>query len=150
MHPHLIQTAELALVRALPDLSPLHKPGRLKGLYKKLQKAADKELHILPQITPPEMDIISDMIDRFSTSSGWTDKKRHIMTYVSFLLGITDGRYPRITAILNDISDYFERIGKTRQANYWAGDIAMKKWETIINTKEATCPNTTPASTTAR
>lgn len=133
MNPLLQKTAELSLVRALPDmLVKMCKPGRLNNLYRKLQREVNRELPAV-KYTRAELSVLNDTIERFADATGWNGKERHALTYVSFLLALFDGQYPQIVAILNDIVDYFERGGNLLPANCWAGARAQEKWTEIVN-----------------
>lgn len=130
----LMCTAELALCRALPDMCKTQQ-GRVKGLYKNLQKETDRLLAMQPALQNKEVTVLAAMIDAFKQKTGWTGRGRHVLTYVSFLLAILDGesKYSRIITILNNIVDYFDRAGKAPIACFWAGALAKKKWLDCID-----------------
>lgn len=128
--------AELALIRSIPtkefDDGKMEN-GRLKGLFLKLQKLADKELGKLLQ-WPDQDDIaaIGIKLDEFGRITGWNGKERHVTSMISFCLGMieeSENRInPAIIDTLNKIIDYFERTGKQRQLCYLSGQVAAEKW----------------------
>lgn len=128
---HLKETAELALCRALRDMVPT-KQGRLDRLFSKLEKETDKILSQKPYVSDADKQRLAEVFDTFRDATGWAGRSKHVLTYVSFLLALIDGRYPGITAPLNGIVDYFERAGRAPSACFWAGAVAKKKWDTIV------------------
>jgi hypothetical protein len=135
MTPKQLRTvAELGLIRSIPDntKSP-EKNGRLKGLYKKLQKAVDQKLQTLPRPTFAEVNRIEGIYLAFGKATGWEKKTRHIGTLASFCLGdgvlVSNKDYsPKINSILMDIVDYFDRANKINGLTYAAGCDASEKW----------------------
>ena len=58
--------AELALIRAIPSLTVGDlKNGRLKGLFKRLVIAVDRDLVKLPRPEKTDLDIIWEKVERF-------------------------------------------------------------------------------------
>ena len=124
-------TAELALIRALPDfVCDDLKPGRLKGLYKKLVKAVNKEWDRYPKLSLNEEIAVNKNLIEFGVLTGWQGKKRHHITYVSFIAFFAD-RHTLINPIINDIVDYFERGNNLKQVCCRAGLTAFEKWEKL-------------------
>jgi len=129
------KVAELALIRAIPDsLIPKTKPGRLQGRLVKLRTEIDKMFNGYV-LQGAELEKVQQKIMAFAEKSGWEGKEKHVCTAISFMLAMiedSEHTYPeKITELLNDILDYFERKKTTKQLCYIAGDIAAKKWRGI-------------------
>lgn len=134
---HLKHTAELALIRAIPDMILGDcKQGRLRGLNHKIIKQVDSILRTLPRTGYLDMLNISEKIFEFAKETGWEKKEKHVVTFASFALEMIERspfEYPdKITEYLNDLVDYFERAGRVNTAPMWAGGVAYEKWEQII------------------
>ncbi len=71
---------ELAMINAFAEqalASPDLKRGRLKGLFKKLKKATDKDLTMTPsKLSKEEILSIVSSLERWGKKTGW-DKKRN-------------------------------------------------------------------------
>ena len=80
--------AELALIRAIPDLivGGLEN-GRLKSLMRRLQKAVDLDLAKMRRPTKKDTDRIWEIVDAFRLQSGWDKKDHHPGTLVCFCPG---------------------------------------------------------------
>ena len=126
------KTTELTLVRAIEHLVVEKKNGRLTGLLNRLVKAVDKELGRINGLSQSDIDEIGKRINTFAVSTGWLGKQRHLCTIVSFCLAMLDqsefAYNQKITDILNEIYDYFDRAGKAPYQCNWAGSLAMEKW----------------------
>jgi hypothetical protein len=129
----LAYVCELSFIRSLYDLvlDDL-KPGRLQHRFEQLQIEADKALNGIYVNQLFELPKIKDCLDLFAEKTGWNKKKRSTGTILSFLLRMieeSDFNYDRkLTDILNEIIDYFERVKPFSVACYWAGDVANDKW----------------------
>jgi hypothetical protein len=133
--------AELALIRAIPDLVVGGlKKGRLKSLMTRLQKAVDLDLAKLRQPTQQDLDLIWEVVDTFRRESGWGKKHHHPATIACFCLAIidrSDRRFnTRIIAMLNEISEYYDRVGDLRRPSLWAADLACRKWLALFGIHE--------------
>ena len=126
----LKKAATLALCRALPDITRGVKQGRLSNLYRRLTREVDRELLGMRVFNPNAIRLIGDTIDDFQEASGWVDgSRRHIATYVNFLLAALDeiDGCAKVRVVLQLIFDYFERDDKVPAATLWAGAQAADK-----------------------
>lgn len=137
-HKTLVRFAESAYIRAIPDL--LHgelRPGRLSNLYGKLVKAVDADLVRLPVIGDSDVLVIRDIIVEFGKRTGWTGKKRHVGTLLSFAIAIIESsehkHNPKILETLNLIVEYYERKQNFKIICCHAGAIAAEKWQMVCN-----------------
>ena len=134
---NLKKLAELALIRAIPDLTiGKLKPSRTKGLFTKLQKYVDKDL-IKINVTQDTINKLEVIINKFGDSTGWFKQTKHTGTLVSFCLGILERTsfdfHPGILRTLVEIIDHFENGNDFPDAASWAGDIAVEKWECLFD-----------------
>lgn len=137
LNPTLKHTAELALIRAIPDMILAEcEQGRLRGLNQRIIKNVDKILSTMPRVGYLDMVDISQAIFEFAAETGWENKQKHVVTFASFALEMIERSpfaYPdEITNSLNDLVDYFERAGRVNMAPMWAGGVAYEKWHRII------------------
>ena len=137
-HKLLIRFSELSYIRAIPDL--LHgelKYGRLNNLYNKLKKAVDADLVSLPALSDSDVLVIRDIIVEFGEKTGWTNKRRHIATLLSFAIAIIEAsehpHNPKIITILNDIIDYYDRKQHFKFICCNAGAVAAEKWKLVCD-----------------
>lgn len=137
LSPTLKKTAELALIRAIPDMILENcGKGRLHGLNLKIIEQVDNILSQMPRTGYMDMELISRKIFEFATVTGWERKQKHVATFASFALEMIENSpftYPdKITDLLNDLIDYFERAGRITTAPFFAGGVAYEKWNQII------------------
>jgi len=129
---------ELGLIRSIPDLMVgKMKPGRLKNLMARLQAAVDIDLgKIAMTLSTSDAYKIKDILDNFEHVSRF-GKQKHVGTMVSFCLAFiekSDREFnEKIIETLNQICDYYERVGDLHVASMWSGDLACDKWENIFN-----------------
>jgi hypothetical protein len=133
--------AELALIRAIPDLivGGLER-GRLKSLMTRLQKAVDLDLAKMRRPTKKDLDQVWEIVDTFRQQSGWDKKHHHPGTLVCFCLAVIDGSdrkiNPRIIDALNQITDYYDRAGDLHPPSLWAADLACRKWMALFGIRD--------------
>lgn len=137
MNPSNKKMMELCTVISIPQFTKCKvSNGRLKGLYDKLENVITKELEALPKMTTLNRIRVDALLEEFFKSTGWQGKPRHIATLASFCLEMLENsefKYnQRITDVLNDIVDYFDRAGKAPAITYWAGGVAARKWSDIM------------------
>jgi len=125
----LRELSELALAHGLADIAKT-KPGRLRNLLEKLRSAAAVHIRKIPKYTD-EVERVGAKLDEFHAATGWNGKERHVMTYISFLSDLFDGRYPEIHRIIADITEHYERNEPLKPAFFWAGAMAAEKWRSI-------------------
>ena len=130
--------AELTLIWSTPILlKGKLKPGRLRGLFQKLQYETAKDLHRIVGVTSSMQFETANLLEKFMYSTGWYNKSKHIMTFLSFLLSMIENSEskfnPKITETLNNIVEYFEAGGEARVQCFWAGDLAAQKWRALFD-----------------
>lgn len=128
---------ELATVISIPKFTTGDVPnGRLKGLYGKLEKVISNELERLPKMSTLNRIRVDALLEEFFKATGWQGREKHISTLASFCLEMlerSEFEYnPKITEVLVDIIDYFDRAGKAPAATFWAGGVAARKWAEIM------------------
>jgi len=127
------KTSELALVECLPvNVLPHTRQGRLQNKLKALQLAVHREFDKMPLITKEEKEIASDKITAFGLKTGWDKTEKHPVTLISFLLEmIENSKYKysyKITKLLVEIFEYYERGKEARTACLVAGKGGHQKW----------------------
>ncbi len=136
--------AELTLIWSTPILlKGKLKPGRLKSLFEKLQAETARDLHRIVGVTSAMQVETANTLEKFMYATGWYNKSKHIMTFLSFLLAMIENSEsefnPKITDTLNKIVEYFEAAGEARVSCCWAGDVAARKWSALY--EEGKCLN---------
>lgn len=125
--------SELALIECLHQkVIPELKPGRLKHKLLELEKCVNAEFASMPNFSIAERDIALKKILKFTADTNWDKKDKHAVTFVSFLLDMIESskhKYSnKITILLTEIFDYYERAGHAKQLCLVAGKIANEKW----------------------
>ncbi len=137
MNPSTRRISELALIRSIPDLTLGELPPcRLKGLYVRLQKWVDKDLHQLPRVSDADLEAIELVMDRFGEDTGWFKQQKHVGTLLSFCAAMIENSefkfHPRIMETINDIIDHLESGNDLHFQSFWGGEIAAEKWEKLF------------------
>ena len=141
IRPELRHISELALIRAIPDLTIGDlKPSRKKGLFLRLQREVEKDLALLPIPSQYDLDSIWDNIELFGKKTGWLNETRHVGTLFSFCLEIIENSEfkfrPSITETINDIVSHLEDGKNFFMPSCWAGSSAYEKWESLFENVE--------------
>jgi hypothetical protein len=126
---HKKEIAEMAIIHAIPQWA-VTKPGRLQNLLSRLQKNAEIELSRLKATTWEKAEI-DKICNKFFDEVGWRNRAKHILTYMSFISNIIDGRFGWYMEIVKEIVDYYERKNLAPPACYWAGTTAQEKWDRL-------------------
>lgn len=137
MTPSNKKMLELCTIICIPEFTKAKvQNGRLKRRYQKLEEEIEKELKVLPKMSTLNRIRCDELLQRFFKETGWEGHGKHIATLASFCLGmLEDSEFeynPKITDILNDIVDYFDRAGKAPGASFWSGSLAVDKWNLVI------------------
>lgn len=130
------KTGELALIECLPkNVLPTTKNGRLQNRLIQLQNAVHSEFSRMPYISLREKNQALNKIMDFGEKTGWDKRERHPVTLISFLLGMVENskfKYnQKITTLLNEIFDYYERAKQAKNICCVAGALGNEKWEAI-------------------
>lgn len=132
----LINVAILAMVRSFPDqLSEGTAQGRLRGLYRKLQKETDRLLGKQPMVGKLDEKILEEKLTAWAMKTGWRGKGKHPVSVVVFLIGIVSDFIKddtKLIAILQNIYDYFDRAGQVYNACLPAGTLASNRFSAIF------------------
>jgi len=125
-----IKLAELALIRAIPDMSVVDlKNGRLKGLYTRLVKAVDKDLQSITKATRQDLTECRKLVFGFLKLTGWDGNTKHIFTLLSFcslMLEESQFRYnPNIQNVINELFGFIEQREPVRPICCWAGQTPL-------------------------
>lgn len=126
--------AELALIRSLPNfiIDQKIKPGRLKNICLSLAEITDIAIKNLPILSIQEMLQALELLLTWGKKTGWLDNKKHTVSLCSFLLAMVEEsqfKYDqKIIDHLNELFEYFERIGDAKQICLYAGNVANNKW----------------------
>ena len=115
------------------DYLEIHKkPGRLSGLFRRLESEADKALNTYYKPNQRNCDKAERKILEWQERIGWTDRKRrHTCSYVNFIATVLDGVHAKVNKVLIDIIDYYDRAGKAPAPCYWAGADACEQWRSV-------------------
>ena len=128
--------AELAMIISLPEtIKGITKPGRLRNLVNKLSAEAQKIYSSkYKQATPEQLRKIGDGFDKFNKTVQWSERPRHVITYISAISTfIKDRDYEKVNNLMIEIVDFYERVGKVPPACYWSAADAEKIWEGSFN-----------------
>jgi len=110
-------------------------PSKLRGLYKQLIKAIDKDIVKLPRPSESDIQQIARHIERFGLDTGWLHESKHVGTMFSFCADMLERssyqHNPKILRTINRIIEHLENIGDLKTACCWAGSIAADKWEKL-------------------
>ena len=105
--------AELSLIFALPKLIKNQqnlKGSRLKTIFDRLTKPAERELKKLPKASTNDTAYCLDRILEFGQASGWL-RDTDTISGVSFALGlIKSSHYQYPQSIIDALNDAFERL----------------------------------------
>lgn len=136
VNSNLSFVTEIAMLRSLPDLLCGNlNSGRLKGKLKALQKEVDKSLVGCKINQKKDLPVIKSCLDRFANETGWNGSQKSIGTILSFYLCMIEesehSYSEKITDILNDLFEFFERKKPFSPACCWSGAVATQKWINI-------------------
>ena len=108
------------------------KKGRLRRLYKDLEKCMYKELRKFQFVSNDECRQAEEIVTAFGEKTGWLNAPRHIMTHISFYAAMMEEstyQFPKKAfRIMNDITDFFERAGHHYIQNDMSGEVALNGW----------------------
>ena len=124
--------AELALLISLPQtIKGITKPGRLRNLVSEIAKEAERIYNTtFEQASKGEVAQIGLCLEKFNNEIKWSERPRHILSYVSAISFFIEGRgYKKINKLVTEIVDYYERVGKAPAACFWSGVDAKKMWD---------------------
>jgi hypothetical protein len=126
------KVAELALMFAIPVITNAVGNSRLDGLQRKLQTAAIDRLRRARSMNNDVLVGAIDKIRDWGNNSGWSAASNHHDALISFCLVIIDESPidygPKITKILNDISDHLENGGVLMTKAMLGGEEAAENW----------------------
>ena len=125
------QRAELALIISLPEtIKGITKPGRLRNLITKMAKEAENVYDSkFKQISKADLNDIGDRLSKFNNSAKWSERPRHILSYLSAISIFIEGRgYTKIEKLITEVIDYYERAGQAHPACFWSAVDAEKIW----------------------
>ena len=128
--------AELAMIISLPEtIKGISKPGRLRNLVDQLSKEAKKVYDSkYKQATPEELKKIGDGFDKFNERVKWSERPRHVLTYLSAIaIFIEDHNYTKINKLIVDVLDYYERSGNLHCSCLWPALETKKIWDRSFN-----------------
>lgn len=134
---NLRHLSELALIRAIPDLTMgTLKPSRKKALFIQLQKAVDKDLRKFPRVSESDLNKIWEIVQEFGRQTGWLNETRHVGTLFSFCLEIMENSEfkfnPGIRETILKIIEHLEAGNDFKYQSCWAGSLAYEKWEGLF------------------
>ena len=128
----LKKIAEIALIGGIPEIVKDAKPGRARNLSIAVERATQRMLGRIPEIGNDEKQMIYDTMSEFGRVTGWEGKERQLTTYLSFVCDLmerSDVDFDRdVRKAVNDLVEYYDRDGKLRDPNVWAGSLAADKW----------------------
>ena len=125
------QRAELALIISLPEtIKGISKPGRLRNLISQLSKEAERIYNSkFKQASKLDILEIGESLNRFNNSAKWSERPRHILSYISAISIFIEGRgYKKIEKLITEVIDYYERAGQSHPACFWSAVDAEKIW----------------------
>ena len=128
----LKKIAEIALVGGIPEIVKDAKPGRARNLSLAVERATQRMLCRMPDIGNDEKKMIYDTMSEFGRVTGWKGKERQLTTYLSFVCDLmerSDVDFDLdVRVAVNDLVEYYDRDGRLRDPNVWAGSLAADKW----------------------
>ena len=144
-HELLVKISELGIIKSIPNfLSEPLKPGRLYGLFVEVSFIADTELKKVykndANFFYDNKEEISAYLEKFSKimNPGAKEKKDiHAASVVCFCLGFlkdTKTIYPdKLVTCLENILDYFERVGDKDYDDFLEGKSFWEEWGRLSN-----------------
>lgn len=107
--------------------------GRFKNLLEKLKNAVDDALSNISHITLVDIFSARNTIENFISNVGWDRSNAgHIATLVSFagdMIEQSDSTIPpKISMLLADIIDYFDKANNLPEECYELGADASRVW----------------------
>ena len=136
MNSYLQKIAILCVIKALPDwMENSLSHGRLRVLMSRLQREADKELAKPNRLSDTEINMLAGKVKLWADSVGWDKKPKHTCTIVSFLIYLVVDFMPenaKLLELLEQIYDYFARVGRDPVQAGWAGTLSAERWSEIF------------------
>jgi len=135
---HVKHCAEIAMMLMISKKAiDTASSGRLRGQFKRLQKAALRELDRMPGLTANDQEAIERVIRDFDKATGWDKRSVNVITHISFFLALMeDSDHPYrddLYKIMSGIIDYYERAGRHWTLCDAAGVRALEKWEGVTS-----------------
>jgi len=125
LEKHLQKIAILSVIKALPDWMDSKLPqGRLQALMNRLQRETQREFLTGRRLYADEVSMLVGKVQLWVDQVGWDKKPRHVCTITSFLIYLVVDYLPenrKLLELLEEIYNYFERIGKNPVSCEWAG-----------------------------
>jgi hypothetical protein len=132
--------AELGILKTIPDFleKPL-KPGRLKRLFIEIDSLINIELRKIVKRNPTfykdNKSALAYYLDQFGKEANWIGKESHVASVISFCLAfleVSNYKYPdKLFELLNDVVDYFERVGNIEQDDLFNAENFINVWTNI-------------------
>lgn len=136
LNKKLKEIAEIALIGGIPEIVKDAKPGRARNLSLAVEKATQRMLGRMPDIDIDEKQMIYETMSEFGRVTGWEGKERQLTTYLSFVCDLmerSDVDFDRdVREAVNDMVEYYDRDGRLRDPNVWAGSLAADKWFSLF------------------
>ena len=131
-------TVELALIRAIPDMTRDKIPAsRTRSLYKKIQKLVDRELAYQPYVTPSDRIAIYDRILQFSDKVNWENRELDIAVLFNFVLGIIEDsefKYPKKLIDIVSEAALWTTKDDIKDEQYFEAEKSLIAWNEIKST----------------
>ena len=124
--------AELAMMFAIPVITNAVGNSRLDNLQRQLQREALNRLRSARRTDHDTLVSAIDKLREWGDNSGWIGNSQEHTTLISFCLVLIDESPidygPKITKILNDISDHLDNVGKLMTKAMLGGQEAAENW----------------------
>lgn len=141
MTKHQIKIAELALIKALPEMMlPAYQACAIAGKLESINKKIDKHLDRLPVVTDQDKIKIRERLIEFEKQTGWTrGNGKAPATLILFAMAllddaeyqVPDGVLETLTNIILHMEDHPDKTKRPAPACYWAADQAVAKWRRV-------------------
>jgi len=114
--------------------------GRIRSKSKQLIKLIDKEMNKdFNLLDFNKLTVIDKKIKQWADLTGWDGKKKHIITFISFLAILLENSKYEYNKLIydkfNEIVDFYERQNKSKIICMVGGKIAYEKWVHVMNDK---------------
>lgn len=126
---------ELGLIHAIPNMCTTNmKPGRLKGIYKRIQALTIKEIYRQPAVGMSKGIMIGERLLKFAKRMDWEKREVAIEVLLSFVLGlIEDSQYRFSKKLVDNINDAVDFVthGVIEDEHTAEAEEALKVWREL-------------------
>jgi len=137
--------AEIGILKTIPDfLKEPPKEGRLKRIFTEidfiLNKILQKKVRKNPNYYKDNVKGLAYYLDKFGHEAKWIGEETHVASVISFCLVFLEQsqeKYPeKLFTLLNELIDYYERVGHIKFEDFKIAEDFAEVWQNIPAYKE--------------